>query len=499
MILSKRDLLNRAKSRGKIPLNLDYEGLLKVLLGPDRRSGLMTGPRPTQRLYIESKAPFKAFKGEAGAAKTSGMMASAMLRALFQPNVQIAIGRLDYNDLLGTTAKRLEEMLNRLNPDLLLDRDKTPPMRWWIQQPVMDKEGNPGIAQIDFIGLKEYPGSYEWNRIYVDEADEVDKAIIDGLKSRLRAPCEPEYEGDYGLDIGFNPPDTTHWIYTACTGLDYKGNKVATPEFTLFDPKAGENAKGLPDDYLKRFEGMAPDMLARLKDNKWGTSFPGEAVFKDAFYSNLHVRDELAFDPSRPLILWMDFGFRHPVAIWTQMDEEHRFRLLHEMHKQDMEARDFIRGVHMETNINFPQARGKLYIGDPAAKQKKDTGSTLAVLAEEGVNLMYLEGMTIEEGLRRTRYVLSDFVRGEPRLLISRRGCPFTLRMFQGGYYKHKTTGKPVKDGFYDHHADAVRYGITNMVEPDGRPSALPDPDYEANLAELSGDARFPDNMSYQR
>lgn len=474
MILSRRDLLNRAKSRGKIALNLDYEGLLKVLLGPDRRTGLATGPRPTQRKYIESKAPFKAFKGEAGAAKTSGMMCSAMLRALFQLNVQIAIGRLDYNDLLGTTAKRLEEMLNRLNPDLLLDRDKTPPMRWWIQQPVTDKEGNPGIAQIDFIGLKEYPGSYEWNRIYVDEADEVDKSIIDGLKSRLRAPCEPEYEGDYGLDIGFNPPDTTHWIYTACTGMDYKERKVATPEFVLFDPKAGENAKGLPDDYLKRFEGMAPDMLARLKDNKWGTSFPGEAVFKDAFYSNLHARDTLAFDQTRPLILWMDFGFRHPVCIWTQMDEEHRFRLLHELHAQDMEARDFIRKVHMETNINFPQGRGKLYIGDPAAKQKKDTGSTLQVLDSEGINLMYMEGMSIEEGLRRIRYLLQQAPKGIMQIRISRKGCPRLIRMFQGGYHKHKTTNLPVKDGVYDHPADAFRYGITNLFDAEGTSYGLP-------------------------
>lgn len=497
MILNKRDLLIRAKARGKIPVNLDYEGLLKVILGPDRRTGIANGPRPTQRRFIESKAANKAFKGEAGAAKTSALMCSALLRALFQPNVAIAIGRHDYVDLLGTTAKRLEEMLNRLNPDLLLDRDKTPPMRWWIQQPVLDSNGDPGIAQIDFIGLKEYPGSYEWNRIYVDEADEVEKSVIDGLKTRLRAPTEPQYEGDYGLDMGFNPPDNTHWIYEACTGKNYKGQTIGAPTFELFDPAVGENIQGLPSNYEDQFRGMAPDMLARLKHNQWGASFPGEAVFKGSFFDHAHGRDSIIFDASAPLIHWMDFGFRHPVCVFVQLVDG-QFRIIGELHNENMEARQFIREVKLYANTNFPRAQGKLYMGDPAAKQKKDTGSTLAVLDEEGVPLMYLEGMSIEEGLRRTRYVLSEFHQGQPRLIIDRKKAPFTYRMFIGGYHKHKTTSKPVKDGFYDHHADAVRYGITNMVDPDGRTSALPDPDHEAAMDALSGDSRFPDSLEYR-
>lgn len=490
MNLSTRELLIRAKARGEIRIELDYERLLAKMFGPSP-DGTVRGPVPTQRKYIESKAKYKAFKGMAGVTKTSTGVASMFLRALFQPNFRGAVGRFDYNKLLGTTYKRFEEMVNRVNPDLIIDRDKTPPAKWYIQQP-----GGIGIAEIDFIGLKEYPGSYEWHRVFVDEADECDLRTVEGLKTRLRAPCSPEYAGDYGVDMAFNPPDEVHWIYTACTGKNHKQEKVQDPTFTMFEPVYGENDHNLPPNYFEdNFRGLPPDLVDRLKYGKWGASFPGEAVFKDSFYTHLHVRDTLHFDAHRPLIMWMDFGFRHPSCHWVQLDEHMRIRILREKLGENQEVRDFIRDVKMETNLYFPHVQGTLYIGDPAAKQKKDTGSTLQVLNEEGIDLMFLEGMSIEEGLRRVRYVLGDSAKGEPRLLVSKRGCPLTIRMFQGGYYKHPTTGKPVKDGFYDHLADDIRYGITNLFEADGRPSALPDPDYLGGSAALQ--SNIPDDISY--
>lgn len=468
MQLNTRDLLLQAKHRQSIQLSLDYEGLLRRMLGRPGKPSL--GPTPSQRKFIESKVPFKAFKGMAGVAKTTAGVASLTLRALFQPNFQGFIGRKDYNDLLGTTAKRFFEMINNINPDLIIDRDKTPPMKVWINQP-----GGIGIAQIDFIGLKEYPGSYEWHRGFVDEADECDKSTIETLKTRLRAPCDAIYEDDYGLDLAFNPPDKNHWLYTACTGLNEAGKKVADPTFELFEPQYGENDINLPKGYTEeRFKGLTYDELERLKYGNWGSSFPGEAVFKDHFHTQTHTRDDLEWDPFMPIIHMLDFGFRHPCCIWAQLDEEMRLRILRSHLGENEEAKDFILKVKGMTNLHYPNARGKLYIGDPAAKQKKDTGSTLQVLNEQGVDLMYLEGMSIEEGLRRIRYILQMAPKGIPQLLVSKKHAAQVVRMFQGGYHKHPTTHKPVKDGTYDHIADALRYGVTNLYDADGRPFGLP-------------------------
>lgn len=469
MQLSNRELLIRAKARGEVRLPVNYEALLRKMLGPGR-DGVERGPVPTQRKFIESKARNKAFKGMAGVAKTTSLCASMLLRALTQPNFQGAIGRLDYNKLMGTTAKSFEMMVNRVNPDLIIDRDKTPPMKLYLQQP-----GGIGIAQIDFIGLKEYPGSYEWHRVAVDEADECELSVIEGLKTRLRAPCAPEYQNDYGVDMVFNPPDEIHWIYSACTGKDAQGRIVQEPTFTLFEPAFGENDQNLPANYSEEnFKGLPQDMLMRLKFGQWGASFPGEGVFKGSFSTNVHVRSKLGYLDRYPLLRFWDFGFRHPSCLWFQIDHMGRLRGLWEILGENLEARAFARHCKAVTNTKFPQAQHIVDFGDPAAKQKKDTGSTLEVLNEEGIELVFMDGMTIEEGLRRIRFLLEQLVQGEPQILLSKEGMPLTIRMFQGGYYKHKTTGRPVKDGFYDHIADALRYGVTNLFDANGRSIGLP-------------------------
>lgn len=491
MNLSTRELLIRAKSRGNVNIPLDYETLLKKMLGPGR-DGVERGPVPTQRKFIESRARNKAFKGMAGVAKTTSLCASMLLRALFQPNFQGALGRLDYNKLMGTTYKTFEAMVNRVNPDLVIDRDKTPPMKLFIQQP-----GGIGIAQIDFIGLKEYPGSYEWHRVGVDEADECELSVIEGLKTRLRAPCPPEYQNDYGVDMVFNPPDEIHWIYTACTGKDHQGRKIQEPTFTLFEPVYGENDRNLPANYSEEnFRGLPQDMLMRLKFGNWGASFPGEAVFKGSFNTSVHVRPHLPFLDGYPLMRFWDFGFGHPACIFAQLDDRYRLRAIGEILGENLEAKAFIEHVKAHGNQHYPRAQGFLDFGDPAAKQKKDTGSTLAVLGAANIDLIFLDGMSIEEGLRRIRFLLEQLWGGEPAILIDKSRCPLLTRMFQGGYYKHKTTGKPVKDGFYDHLADALRYGVTNLFDEVGRPQALPDATFDGAHGMAGSD--WPDTMEYQ-
>lgn len=471
MQLSVREQLLRAKHRPVINLNVDYEGLLKLIFGPGF-DGVVRGPTPTQRSFIESPAEDKAFKGMAGVAKTSAGCASMLLRALFQPNFQGFIARHDYNDVVGTTAKRFFEMVNRVNPELIIDRDKTAPMKVWINQP-----GNIGIAQIDFIGLKDYPGSYDWHRGFIDEADECERSLVETIKTRCRSLCPPEYVDDFGVDIAFNPPDKEHWIYAACTGMDAEDRKVQEPTFVLFEPVYGENNVNLPPNYTeKRFKGLDEDELARLKYGEWGSAAKGEPVLKGHFNTHTHVRDDLEFIPEAPIIVFMDFGFRKPFAIYNQLDDMFRLRTIGEHAKaKDMEARDFISQVIMDLNVKYPMRVGTLYIGDPAAKQKKDTGSTLQVLNSAGVDLMYLEGMTIEEGLRRIRYILQQAPGGIPQALFSRKGAPKTIRALQKGYVKHRTTHQPVKDGINDHPADAYRYGVTNLFDADGRPFGLPE------------------------
>ena len=478
---SLREQLQAAKNPKQVTEQLDYTGLLTRILGKK--------PRITQGKFINSNARNKAYKGMAGCAKTSTIVGSQILRALLQPGFKGAIGRHDYNKLMGTSALRAEEMLNRVSPNCIVGRDKTPPMKWYIQA----FDGS--VSQLDFIGLKEYPGSYEWHRVAVDEADEVDSRTIHGLRSRLRAPTPEGVNPNYGLDLAFNPPDETHWLYEACTGLTHEGKKSPDGKWLeLFEPTEGENDENLPPNYyVENFRGMPEDMLARLKHGKWGASFQGDPVYPQ-FSTRLHVVDNIPFDPDFPIFRFWDFGYRRPACIFVQMDDEYRLRVLAEILGENEEAKPFIEKVKAFTNRNFPNAIGYLDFGDPAAKQKKDTGSTLSILLDGGIDLIF-QFSSIEEGTRKTRFLLERIIEGEPALTISRKNAPLTMRMFQGGY-RLGPNGRALKDGFYDHLADAFRYGVDNIYNEQGRPNALPEWTQAGARAKLLG-ASIPGDIEY--
>ena len=468
--------------QSKVPAqSLDLDGFLTRILSKP--------PRVTQRKFLYSPAKFKAYKGMAGCAKTSTICASMIARCFLQPNFRGAIGRHDYNKLMGTTAQRVEEMLSRVSPTCIVGRDKTPPMKLKIQA----FDGS--ISELDFIGLKEYPGSYEWHRIAVDEADEVESRVMTLLPSRLRAPITPNVPPDYGMDVAFNPPDETHDLYTACTGLNSEGRKIADPFYELFEPQEGENDENLPPNYYEdNFRGMPEDMLDRLKRGKWGVNFQGDPVYPQ-FSSRLHLVDNIPFEDQYPIFRFWDFGFRRPACIFVQMDDEYRLRVIAEILGKDEEARPFIERVKAFTNRNFPNCCGYLDFGDPAARQKKDTGSTLAVLEEAGIYLIFIIS-TIEEGLRRTRYLLERIIKQIPAITISRKNAPLTARMFMGGY-RIGPNGRPLKDGFYDHLADAFRYGIINLFSEHGRPLATPTETLDQVAQRVLG-ANIPDSIEYR-
>lgn len=461
---SNLEKLRDAKRAKAEPLTLDFDGLLKLLLGGDFN--------PTQRAFIYDSARIKAYKGPAGCAKTSTLCASGLARALLQPGSKGLVARYDYNDLTDTTALRMEEMLHRLPRGVLLDRDKSPPMKWWLQPAVKDAEP----SQVTFMGLKESLGSYEFNWAIVDEADEVDERRVHEINTRLRNPG-----GDYSLAVAFNPPDKHHWLYTACTGRNFQDKITGEPWMKLFEPEARENQRNLPQDYYEQLTRQLPeDMRARLVRGEWGATFDGQAVYRE-FNPAFHVRDDLAtkFDPARPLIRMWDFGYNRPACIWGQVDWEGKLLCFYEILGERQEAREFGQRCKAETALRFPHADTIVDYGDPAVRQKKDTGSTLVALANVGIHILFkIRGPgSVNHGVRLVRNALTTTIAGEPQLQFDRKGVPVLISAMRGGYRLEKlrsTGGKvaegtsgpdPFKDGYYEHICLAPK---TRIETPDG-------------------------------
>lgn len=458
-----REALTEAKlgQKAEPTVQLDLKGLFTRMLSDV--------PEPTQWEFICDPEMWKLYMGRAGAAKTSTVVSSIIGRAILQPGFAGGIMRNDYNDMYDTVIKRAEEILSRLSPDLLLDRNKSPPMRWWLRCAVNNPDGSPAVSQITFSGISDLPKGFEANAIAVDEADECNEKDIAALKMRLRNPG-----GNYALMLTCNPPDITHWLYTAATGKDQYDKKVMEPWLKLYTPKDGENEKHLPENYYTdRSAGMPEDLRQRFIHGQWGQVFEGQPVYRE-FSSRLHICDDLRPQSYWPILRLRDFGYRRPCVIFAQLDENTGgLDCFREILGENEEVSAFESRVQAMSNQYY---RGHTFIdfGDPAVDQHKDTGSTLELLKNQfGVDVNYIRS-EIEEGIRTVRLGLERIVHGRPQFQFDRKGVPILIRALRGGYRINDNGTRPLKDGYYDHEADAFRYGVINIFGADGAQKPLP-------------------------
>lgn len=458
---SQREKLTDARKRYEDQVQMDLDSLLKLLVDGSRKPEERR-LNPTQKEFIYDDTRMTAYMGPAGCAKTSTICAKAWIRGLTRPGNKTFMGRHDYNDLMGTTKGRMEEMLDRLPKGILVDREKSPPERWFIR-PIPMPDPITGdlltdLSTFTFMGMKDGLGSYEFHDGYVDEADEVEEKRIHELGHRLRAP------GGWSYTIGlcFNPPDTNHWLYTACTGFDFQERHIREPWLKLYVPKPDENARNLPAGYYDDLaKHMPEDMKNRFIKGLWGATFPGSPVYKQ-FKQNLHVKEDLKHDGHSRMFRFWDFGYNRPCCIWGYVDWQGRVKILYSELGDKVEARAWARYCKGVSAQRFPGVQEWVDFGDPAIAQKKDTGSTLAEFAKEGI-LMYYRSSHIDPGLKAVRQRFELLIDGEPAIQINKIGNHILIRALGGGYRLDAKGEKPVKDGYYDHLCDALRYGIINL------------------------------------
>lgn len=455
---SKVELLKELRRGPQKQQVLNEDAFVAMILGGP--------PLPTQRAFIEDYVESgesggwkAAYMGPYGCAKTSTLLCKAWLQALYEPGSQILIARANFNDLKDTTYKRMEEMLGRLPPGTLVERNKDAPMKWTIQ-PI---GGGTEFSTFTFMGLQDGMGGYEFHSAYIDECDELEFTRFEEVFGRCRLKGKSRI-----VACAFNPTSEDHWLYKACTGKDNKGRPIpGGATLKLFTPQPRENAvnvvPGYYEDLAKRYP---PDMVRRLVEGEWGSSYVGQGVYSTEFRRKVHVTP-LKYDPYLPLFRFWDFGYRFPICLWAQVTDGGGLRVLREEMGKDVEIRPFAARCKAITAAEFHTTREVVDFGDPAANQRKDTGSTLAHLLQEDI-LLRSRTSGIDEGIRQVRMLLTRLVDGEPAFLIDPK-CTVSVRALEGGYHypdETKTVAsplKPVKDNYYDHSMDALRYGIINI------------------------------------
>lgn len=309
---------------------------------------------------------------------------------------------------------------------------------------------------VNFRGLDDpsKAKSTEYGMIVMEEADEFTLDDFRFLHQRVRK------KGPWPLRtvLVLNPCDETHWIYKEFVKKKEhyeRAGGLLVLHFSTYD-----NIKHLPDGYIEDVSaGLSADEVDRYIMGMWGTIVKGQPIYGKLVNPDLHLRKFIG-DPTILLRGW-DFGYNHPAVSFRLKDEYGRMNIAFEMLGEKEELPSFARRVIYETENKFGTALQVQDFGDPRGHDKSQAaGDTcFETLQSLGVYATGERGVRdyVEPGIKQVRTELSTLVEGIPMLSIDPDNAPFIKSAYMGKYVRGDD-GRPHKDGFYEHIADADRY-----------------------------------------
>ncbi len=402
--------------------------------------------------------PIVLFVGATGSGKTTALIWQLIDDALMVPHNRGLLARKTYEDLERTV---LEDLL------LELEMSQIPYVHYTRKKQIVF----PGSKSIVFLtGLGDTVKNLGRTKglnvgfIAIDQIEELTREVFLFQLTRLRLPHVPKNRRH--LFATANPVPETHWLYEFFVGFPEEG--IAPKEGTAIVHASLDDNPYLPDGFKDLLlESMSPEEVDRYVAGEWGFVPEGKAVFKPFFQKHLHVQT-VEYTPDYPLIIGLDFGYHRPAAVWVQIHGDpfdpvgRRVHILDEMLGRDMLLDDFIDIVKNRTSAYFPNPTAVLWCGDPyAATQRSDRAESIDMeLRVKHKIALRMKRVPLETGLQNIVGLLR-----KNRLFIHPK-CKILIRAFEGGYRRDEN-GEVIKDGYYDHLVDALRY-VLDVFAPFG-------------------------------
>lgn len=204
------------------------------------------------------------------------------------------------------------------------------------------------------------------------------------------------------------------------------------------------------EDWLREYE-----LISTGRDKE-------HPVYSD-WKRDLHERS-LRYDSRHPVIFrgW-DFGKVHPAVVWIQLTNG-EINVLHELQGSEIQLEQFTYQVIQKSQLWFPGTVKFVDWVDPHGEAEKDDGrASIRVLKDCGIQPKY-QHQEVEPGVLIVGKQLVRLEHGRPRLCADPRECPILCDAMRGGYKRNKR-GIIVKDGYYEHIADALRYVVVGIVK----------------------------------
>ena len=465
-------------------------------------------PGPVIRAFMRSDKFVRGIRGPVGSAKSSACAIEMLRRALAQPKdatglrrSRALIVRNTGPELKTTTIKTWLDWM----PEHVFGRfNWSPPFTHHIRRGELDLEAI--FLALDTPEDVKKLLSLECTFAWINEAREVDKAIVDGLTMRVgRYPSMKDGGAAWAgvvMDTNAMPPD--HWwpivsgeapvpedmdpvdaellvkpdtweFFVQPPGMleerDARGDVVG-----YVDNPAAENVANLRAGYYRdMIAGKMRSWVSVYVMNKLGSTADGRVVYP-SFRDDKHVaQTKLQSIPQLPLLVGVDFGLTPAAVIGQRL--RGRFLLLREVLSSDMGAKRF--AEHLKAVLSemlgdmerrLDGGTGELGVsiwGDPAGDHRAETDEVtpFQIFRAQGLPIVPAPSNDFVMRIESVTLLLERMVDGEVALLVD-PGCRVLRAGFARGYSypKIQASGggaryadRPKKDR-YSHPHDALQY-----------------------------------------
>ncbi len=236
--------------------------------------------------------------------------------------------------------------------------------------------------------------------------------------------------------------------------LNENGFKIAYLHYTADEHKTEEWAAEMRKSY------PSLDIWKQEMELDF-TKATGRRVYPD-FKSDIHIT-KLQPIPYRDIWRGWDFGYHHPACVWAQVDANDRLNVLAELMGTETVINNFAQEVKalskkLFVGYNFKDA------GDPAVRARSDKSERTSadILRYHGIRIQ-TKGTLIKDGINTIRTLLLPRADGFIKLKIN-ESCPILTEGFMGQYQRNDED-EPIKDGYYEHIFDALRYLVVNLYD----------------------------------
>lgn len=377
-------------------------------------------------MLLDYSHRWEVYMGSAGSAKSYFITQKLIIRCC-REKVKILVCR--------RTATTIRNTCFSLFKDILA--------KWKLTSFVKIRESDfrisfPNGSEIIFMGLDEETKLLSLNglaAIFIEEAYEVPKAIVEQLNLRLRG-ASPNQQ----IIMAFNPISKNHWLYDFC--------EVNPPSSFIFSHSTYKDNPFLNDAYVHELEELYTRNPAKARifcDGEWGVDSEGLVI------TNWHKEEFDAMALASGGLehrVGMDLGWIDKSAIVDTLydRENHIIYVFNEFYKSGCQLSELAQAIK---DMNLAKSKVFVDCAEPRSIQYFKTEGINAVPCAKGKD-------SVKAGLM----FLQD------NLIVVHPSCQnFITELENFSYIRSKMTGEWTEDTTHEwsHAIDACRYGYSDI------------------------------------